>query len=116
MAWVKGKTAPAMHKPQGVVTRFGRVPASAGDRSAAALLGADKVGDREAMRRKLVRYGKWHNPRKRTEPPSNMMEGWLVETDPPPRVYVEPPAVPDVPDQPPGGGQDQPVDPQQPNG
>jgi len=101
MSWVRGKVAPPMHKARGVVTRFGRVPASAGDRSAAELLGADRSGDREALRRKLVKYGKWHNPRKRDIPPDNMREGWLVEEDPPARLYVEPVPEPE-PDEPPG--------------
>ena len=71
-------------------------------------MNAAKGYDRRELRKLTSKYGKWHNPKKRTEPPSNMDEGWLVAEDYPPRPY-EPPV-----DVPPGQDEPDPNDPQDP--
>ena len=117
MAWVRGKVPPPGRLPKGIANRFGRPSGSLGDKSLERSMNADTGFDRDerlARERRLTKYGKWHNPRKRVEPPANMEEGWLVETDYPPRRDVE-----DEEPRPEDGGQDggdepNPNDPQDP--
>jgi len=112
VSWVRGKVPPPGRLPSGISTRFVRPEGSVGDRALERRYNAVGGGDREDLRRKLVKYGKWHNPRKRDVPPDNMKEGWLVEANYPPRVYVAPPPEDTRPDE---GGQDDGQDPQKPN-
>ena len=109
MAWIHGKTPPPARLPKGIATRFGRVSASPEDQELVRGYNAQTGYDRKGLRKQTSRYGKWHNPRKRCEPPANMDEGWLVEEDYPPREYVEPPPAEQPPEEPPN-----PQDPGQP--
>ena len=111
MAWVTGKTPPPGRLPKGIATRFGRPEGSVGDRRLELEMNAAKGYDRRELRKLTAKYGKWHNPKVRREPPANMDEGWLVEEDYPPRVHVEPEPEPEVPEPP----KPDPQDPQDPD-
>ncbi len=113
MSWVKGKTPPPARLVGGFAVGFGRVSGSVQDRRLAKSLNAQSGfvrSDRDTLGRRLLKFGKWHNPRKRDVPADNMQEGWLVATDFPPRPQ-EPEPLPEGQD----GDQDQnPQDPQGP--
>ena len=113
MSWIRGKVPPPARLPKGIATRFGRVSASPVDQELVRHYNAKEGFDRGVLRKQTLRYGKWHNPRKRTEPPSNMEDGWLVAEDYPPRVYVPPPAEqpPEEPPEKPPWNPNDPVEP-----